>query len=101
MTRLRRLSRLQQRVMMPRLTRPDAWLLTAAAGLLGFGVVMVLNVSYFLAQARYGDPYVFFRKHMIAVAAGIVVLAPGCASFDEFRDYHERGMRFRALVEAL
>lgn len=31
----------------------------------------------------------------------VVVLAPGCASFDEFRDYHERGVRFRALVEAL
>jgi UDP-N-acetylmuramoylalanine--D-glutamate ligase len=31
----------------------------------------------------------------------VVVLAPGCASFDEFRDYHERGLRFRALVEAL
>jgi UDP-N-acetylmuramoylalanine--D-glutamate ligase len=31
----------------------------------------------------------------------VVVLAPGCASFDEFRDYRERGERFRAWVEAL
>jgi len=25
------------------------------------------SVSYFLAEARYGDPYLFFRKHIIAV----------------------------------
>ncbi len=34
-------------------------------------------------------------------AGQVVVLAPGCASFDEFRDYAERGQRFRALVEDL
>jgi UDP-N-acetylmuramoylalanine--D-glutamate ligase len=31
----------------------------------------------------------------------VVLLAPGCASFDEFRDYGQRGERFRALVEDL
>jgi cell division protein FtsW len=72
--RLRPLSRLQERVMMPRLTRPDVWLLAAVAGLLGLGVVMVFNVSYFFAEARYGDPYLFFRKHLIAVGAGLVVM---------------------------
>jgi UDP-N-acetylmuramoylalanine--D-glutamate ligase len=30
-----------------------------------------------------------------------VLLAPACASFDAFRDYAERGDRFRTLVEAL
>ena len=74
MNRIRPLSRLQERVMMPRLTRPDVWLLAAVAGLLGFGIVMVLNVSYFHAEARYGDPYLFFRKHLMAVGAGLALM---------------------------
>ena len=74
MNRLRQLSRLQERVMMPRLTRPDGWLLTAVAGLLGFGIVMVFNVSYFNAEARYGDPYIFFKKHLVAVAVGLALM---------------------------
>lgn len=74
MNRLRPLSRLQERIMMPRLTRPDFWLLGAVGGLLGFGIVMVLNVSYFHAEARYGDPYLFFRKHVVAVGAGLALM---------------------------
>ena len=74
MNRLRPLSRLQERVMMPRLTRPDVWLLSAVTGLLGFGIIMVLNVSYFQAEARYGDPYLFFRKHLVWVVVGVVAM---------------------------
>ena len=74
MSRLRPLSRLQERVMMPRLTRPDMWLLMAVAALLGFGVVMVFNVSYFQAEARYGDPYLFFRKHVVSVGISIALM---------------------------
>lgn len=59
---------------MPRLTRPDVWLLAAVAGLLGLGIVMVLNVSYFQAAQRYGDSYLFFRKHLVSVGGGIMVM---------------------------
>jgi UDP-N-acetylmuramoylalanine--D-glutamate ligase len=37
----------------------------------------------------------------VAHAGDVVLLAPGCTSFDAYRDFEERGDRFRELVEGL
>lgn len=37
----------------------------------------------------------------LAVEGDVVLLSPGCASFDEFTDYSARGRRFREVVESL
>ncbi|MBI3493288.1 MAG: UDP-N-acetylmuramoyl-L-alanine--D-glutamate ligase [Acidobacteria bacterium] len=41
------------------------------------------------------------RAYEIARPSGVVLLAPACASFDMFRDYAERGRRFKEEVKRL
>jgi len=64
----------------------DPWLVLAVAGLLGIGLVMVFNVSYFLAERDLGDPFAFFRKHLVSVALGITLAAVAArVSSDAYR----------------
>jgi UDP-N-acetylmuramoylalanine--D-glutamate ligase len=48
---------------------------------------------------RCGDLDSAVRAASAAAAPGdVVLLSPACASYDQFRDFEERGDRFRALV---
>ena len=51
---------------------------------------------------RYPDLGAAFEVAADAAEPGeVVLLAPACASFDQYADYEERGDHFRSLVEAL
>jgi UDP-N-acetylmuramoylalanine--D-glutamate ligase len=50
---------------------------------------------------RCGDLETAMREASAAALPGeVVLLSPACASYDQFRDYEERGHRFRSLVPA-
>jgi cell division protein FtsW len=46
----------------------------ATVALVALGTVMVFNTSFFHANERFGDPYLFIRRHLVAVAIGTLGL---------------------------
>jgi cell division protein FtsW len=52
----------------------DKWILLAVVALLALGMTMVLSTSYLYSQERYADGTYFFRKQMIAMGAGTLLL---------------------------
>jgi UDP-N-acetylmuramoylalanine--D-glutamate ligase len=52
-----------------------------------------------VSLVRCGDLETAVREASAAARPGeVVLLSPACASYDQFRDYEERGDRFRSLV---
>jgi UDP-N-acetylmuramoylalanine--D-glutamate ligase len=62
-----------------------------AAALAGTGVQLleVGDLEHAVAAARAS-----------AIMGDVVLLSPACASYDQYRDFEQRGERFRSLVEA-
>jgi cell division protein FtsW len=54
--------------------RPDPWLWLPAAALLLLGLLMVLNTTYFLGLEKTGDPFHFFKLHLLRIAIGTMVM---------------------------
>ena len=53
----------------------DRWIMLTIVALVGIGIVMVFNTSYFFASERFGDPYHVFRKHLASVVLGALCCA--------------------------
>ncbi|TVQ86119.1 MAG: putative lipid II flippase FtsW [Chromatiaceae bacterium] len=53
----------------------DLWLLVIAAGLLGFGFVMVASASMPIGDRLYGDPFFFVLRHGLALVLALASAA--------------------------
>ncbi len=48
----------------------DPWIVLTIVALVGLGIVMVLNTSFFFSGERYDDPYYVLQKHLVSIALG-------------------------------
>jgi cell division protein FtsW len=54
--------------------RADPWLLGCAGALVVFGLMMVLNTTYFLGLTKTGNPFYFFERQLFNLAVGLAVM---------------------------
>src|SRR5579872_4499593 len=54
--------------------RADPWLWGSAAALILLGLMMVLNTTYFMGLEKHGNPFYFFERQLINLAAGLAVM---------------------------
>jgi UDP-N-acetylmuramoylalanine--D-glutamate ligase len=70
--------------------------------LLGEAAPVIARAWPHIPQERANDLDDAVRRAWLATpAGGSVALSPGCASFDMFRDYEDRGRKFKAAVARL
>ena len=75
----------------------DSWLLGVVLLLVVSGEIVVFNTTYFHAAERYGDAYLFVRKHTLALLIGSVAcLAAVCLPSTVYRR-----LAYPALVVAV
>ncbi len=55
--------------------RADPWLWGSAAALIVFGLMMVLDTTYFMGLEKTGNPFYFFERQLLNLAVGIAVIA--------------------------
>ncbi len=63
-------------------------------------IATALN-TYEISENVLAIPQAVLKAHEIAMPGDVVLLAPGCASFDQYDHYKARGNHFKELVEAL
>jgi len=59
-----------------------------------------VNLKLSVLEAKTMEEIVQYSKS-VAVSGDVVLLSPGCASFDMFRDFYDRGDQFRNIVNKL
>jgi UDP-N-acetylmuramoylalanine--D-glutamate ligase len=66
------------------------------------GAVIAHELANGIPVERLGSDFetVLARARELAEPGDAVLLSPACASFDMFRDYEDRGRRFKAMVHA-